>query len=375
MFEMQLIIEILFYTFIVAVSIQFFYQFIVFMPLSLSKIKKENSQEIPVSVVITTKNQLDDLKTNLPKYLQQEYSVFEVVVVNDASWDGTDAYLEMMEAKHSNLKVVSNKFQDNDRFSKGMKFALTLGVKSASYDCLLFSDADSYPNSPKWIQNMQSSFSTKKHLVLASSRLEKGKGLINRLRRFESISEALLGLSFAKMGKAIYADKRNIAFQRDLFFSVNGFFSHLDTSHGQAELFVNEASKNSNVTICLNPEAVTIRGGKSTLADWFREKRAYYSIADRMKFSTKLILGLQSCSLLLFWAIFIPLIILDIHLELILALVALRFLLQYIVYWGMAKKVAEKHLFWAFPFFELCLLIILPIIYLSTSIKKVSKWD
>ena len=37
---------------------------------------------------------------------------------------------------------------------------ITLAIKSALHDTLLFSDADSYPFSNQWIKKMQSSFSS-----------------------------------------------------------------------------------------------------------------------------------------------------------------------------------------------------------------------
>jgi cellulose synthase/poly-beta-1,6-N-acetylglucosamine synthase-like glycosyltransferase len=44
----------------------------------------------PVSIVICAKNEKENLRENLSAILEQDYPDFEVVVVNDASWDGTD---------------------------------------------------------------------------------------------------------------------------------------------------------------------------------------------------------------------------------------------------------------------------------------------
>ena len=54
----------------------------------------------PVSVIVSSKNQLNDLRSNLIYFLDQDYPQFEVIVINDASSDGTDDYLEELENKN-----------------------------------------------------------------------------------------------------------------------------------------------------------------------------------------------------------------------------------------------------------------------------------
>ena len=63
----------------------------------------------PVSVIVSSKNQLNDLRSNLIYFLDQDYPEFEVIVINDASSDFTDDYLEELEKKYDHLKVVTKK--------------------------------------------------------------------------------------------------------------------------------------------------------------------------------------------------------------------------------------------------------------------------
>ncbi|RZJ87287.1 MAG: glycosyltransferase, partial [Chryseobacterium sp.] len=48
----------------------------------------------PISVIICARNEIANLKQFLPQILDQDYPDFEVVVVNDRSWDGTEEFLE-----------------------------------------------------------------------------------------------------------------------------------------------------------------------------------------------------------------------------------------------------------------------------------------
>ena len=166
--------------------------------------------------------------------------------------------MEEFENKYNHLKVVTNTIQENDRFNKGNKFGITFAIKSATHDTLLFSDADSYPSSNQKIKKMQTSFSSKNQIVLVYSRLEKGKRLLIRLLRYESLYEGLLSFSSTLCGFPLLAQRRNLGYDRALFFSINGFFSHLNLSIVKAKLFVDEASNSNNTTLCLSPEGMTL---------------------------------------------------------------------------------------------------------------------
>mgnify|MGYP001159938217 CR=1 FL=1 len=369
-----MIIEYLFYIFLVATVIQLLYHVLIFIRIWFYK-ESEHVNYKPVSVIVSSKNQLDDLRSNLIYFLDQEYPEFEVIVINDASSDGTDDYLEELQKKYDYLKVVTNTIQENDRFNKGRKFGITLAIKSATHDNLLFSDADSYPSSNQWIKKMQAYFSSKNQIILAHSRLEKRKGLLNRLLRYESLYEGLLSFSSALCGFPLLAQPRNLGYNRQLFFSINGFFSHLNLSRGEAKLFVDEASNSRNTAVCLSAEAMTLSNKQKSYLEWFYHKRSYFHLAKRLRFSSLMILGMNFFSQLSFWMLIPVLLIYQINTQLVLLAFSLRFCMQYIVYWKMCKFTNEYGLLWFLPFYEISLMLIHLILSLSTFIKKVHDWD
>ena len=369
-----MIVEYLFYIFLVATVVQLLYHVLIFIRIWFYK-ESEHFNYKPVSVIVSSKNQLDDLRSNLIYFLDQEYPKFEVIVINDASSDGTDDYLEELQKKYDYLKVVTNTIQENDRFNKGKKFGITLAIKSATHDNLLFSDADSYPSSNQWIKKMQASFSSKNQIVLAYSRLEKRKGLFNRLLRYESLYEGLLSFSCTLCGFPLLAQRRNLGYNRALFFSINGFFSHLNLSRGEAKLFVDEASNSRNTAVCLSAEAMTLSNKQKSYLEWFYDKRSYFHLAKRLRFSSLLILGMNFFSQFSFWLLIPVLLIYQINTQLVLLAFSLRFCMQYIVYWKMCKFTNEYGLLWFLPLYEISLMLIHFMLSLSTFIKKVHDWD
>ena len=110
-----------------ALSLAIYYLFI-FNKLNLKNLKKE-SAIIPVSVIIAARNEHKNLEKNLRSILTQDYPDFEVVVVNDGSFDGTKDLLKAMAQEYDHLKVVD--LNIDEQYRRGKKFALTMGIKAA----------------------------------------------------------------------------------------------------------------------------------------------------------------------------------------------------------------------------------------------------
>ena len=121
----------------------------------------------PVSVVICAHNELKNLKNLIPKLLKQAYTGFEIIVVDDRSDDGSYEYLQEEKNNSSLLKVVRVDFTPDHVQPK--KFAITLGVKAAANDLVLFTDADCEPATIHWIRSMATQFDDKIKFVIGFS--------------------------------------------------------------------------------------------------------------------------------------------------------------------------------------------------------------
>lgn len=114
--------------------------------------QKKSDKLPPVSIVICARNELKNLRKLLPSILDQDYPEYQVVVVNDCSWDESQNYLDEMADAYARLKVVTLKEQE--KYQHGKKFALTLGIKAATHEYLLLTDADCKPEGRNWIRTM-----------------------------------------------------------------------------------------------------------------------------------------------------------------------------------------------------------------------------
>src|SRR5690606_5192496 len=128
-----------------------------------------------LSVIICARNEEENLRQNLPHILSQDYPAFEVILVNDFSEDETKWLLRDLCVQHSNLKVVE--IAEHVRLKHGKKFAVTLGIKAAQYEHLVFTDADCIPQSDQWLRHMGASFNGGEEIVLGYSPYVKKPGL------------------------------------------------------------------------------------------------------------------------------------------------------------------------------------------------------
>ena len=293
---------LLFYFFLALVLLRLLFILGVFAPFAFSKKRQHTKATPPVSVIVCAKNEAENLKMFLPKIINQHYPHFEIVLINDASYDDSLHIMEAFKAKHNNIKIVD--VVNNEAFWGNKKYALTLGIKAAKYKHLLFTDADCFPNSTQWISLMAEQFSSDKTIVLGFGAYEKVSGsFVNLMVRFETFITGLHYFSFAKIGLPYMGVGRNLAYHSDEFFKVNGYMSHMKIRSGDDDLFINQVASKQNTALCYQEAAHTVSKAPPTFLAWIKQKRRHISTAKHYKFKHQFLLALEYVLKLCFWTI------------------------------------------------------------------------
>jgi glycosyltransferase involved in cell wall biosynthesis len=345
----------IFVLFIIVIVIQTIYYLFVFGKFSFAKFQEKKPTNIPVSVIVCAKNEEENVKNYIPLLLAQNYPNFEIVLINDASTDETLDVFEEFEKQNKNVKLV--KVENNEAFWGNKKFALTLGIKAATHDNLLFIDADCYPDSENWIAEMSSQFSAQKTIILGYSGYEKIEGsFLNKLIRFETLLTAVQYFAWAKIGKPYMGVGRNLAYNRKEFFKTNGFIQHMKIRSGDDDLFINEAANAENTTINFNPESITFSKAKTSYGDWIMQKRRHISTAKYYKFFDKMQLSLFFATQFLFLILPILLLIFQFQWIIVLSLIGFRYIVSWISLGYSAGKLYEKDMIYYYPILEIMLI-------------------
>lgn len=366
-------LTITFYLFIVVVAIQLIYYVVIFGKFAFAKGQKSNPKRIPISVIVCAKNEAVNVAKYVPLLAEQDYPDFEIVLIDDASSDNTLELFEAFEKQYSNIRLV--KVENNEAFWGNKKFALTLGIKAAKNEYLLFTDADCHPNSPHWIKEMSSQFTMNKTIVLGYGAYERvANSFLNKIIRFETMLTAVQYFGWAKSGRPYMGVGRNLAYKREEFFNVNGFIEHMKIRSGDDDLFINEAANAKNTTTCYSPESFTYSEPKKTFKEWFTQKRRHVSTAGYYKASDRFQLALFYASQLLFILLAIVLLAFQFQWIIVLGIIGFRYLFTWLVLGFSAGKLKEKDVMYWFPIIEIVLIFTQLNVFLTNIFSKPVHW-
>ncbi|MFV0472344.1 MAG: glycosyltransferase [Paludibacteraceae bacterium] len=268
---------------------------------------KENSpkkidsdiQKPPVSVVICARDEEINLRKFLPMILQQNYPQYEVIVVDDGSYDNTEEYLLSVTKQYPHLKTS---FVPKDAKSRSTKkLGLTIGIKAASYDLLLFTDADCMPEGNLWISEMVKNFHPQTEFVLGYGGYLKEKGFLNKLIKFDTLFIGMQYLGMAIARRPYMGVGRNMAYRKETFFKMKGFASTLGLLSGDDDLMIQRGANKTNVEVAVSAGSVTWSEPKTTFKRWLAQKERHLSVSEHYKNSSKLLLAVEPASRGLFY--------------------------------------------------------------------------
>ena len=317
-------------------------------------------QKFPVSVIICAKDELDNLREYLPNVLTQDYPEYEVIVVNDGSGEETEMLLNNFRKDYPHLRTTFVPAGATNLSTK--KLALTLGVKAAKYDWLLFTDADCVPGDKTWISRMARNFNPGIEFVLGYGAYFQKNGFLNRLICYDTLFSALQYMGFALAHKPYMGVGRNMAYRKDVFYRQKGFASTLHLRSGDDDLMVNHAANGFNTRVEVAPDSITWSEPKKHFRDWYYQKERHLSVSSFYTSSSKFRLAIEPVFRGLFYLAFILTLVFGnlITQGVALLLFIIRLIVQYSVINSSAKHFGQRRFAFTLPLFD----VVLPVIQL-----------
>ena len=320
-----------------------------------NKNKKSIDVLPPVSIVVYAKNESENLRNNLPFLLTQDYPEYQVVVVNDGSTDESEEVLKLLEAEHTYL--YHTYIPEEAKYLSRRKLALTVGIKAAKYDTLLFTEANCRPLSPFWIKSMASNFVEEKSITLGFCSYIEDSGFFHRFVAYDNLLTGVQYLSAALVGSPFTGNGRNLAYRKEEFFKHKGYYHSLSLHAGDDDLFVNEVATGKNTQVEYAAESITCMMPIERFSIWKEMKvsraatRRYYKgwALTRYRF--------DEVVLFLFLAMVILSVCLAGNILLIVYAVLLYLVLlvnKVIVFYKTAKLLQQKPIVFLFPLLEIC---------------------
>ena len=292
---------ILFYLFLTVAGLQLLYWLFYFVGLLRLSVRKHDvSESLPgISIIVAARNELDNLKKLIPLLMKQDHPDYEVIIVIDRSDDGTIQYLNMEESKYPNLK--STQIYNLPENISGKKYAITMGIKAAQYNQVLFTDADCSPNSPSWASSMARGFNKGADIILGFSNYKKRPGLLNYFIRFETLLTGIEYLGAAANRLPYMGVGRNLAYKKDLFMENKGFFGYQKLIGGDDDLFVNKHATSRNTIAVGGAQARTESKPKTSWSSYWKQKTRHLYIGKFYSLKSKFALAIFNISWIFTW--------------------------------------------------------------------------
>lgn len=356
--------------------IQIFYNLKYFLSATKGS-KSEVDSPDGVSVIVCARNEEANLMELVPIIMEQDFPKFQLIVVNDSSWDDTADILKALQVSYPSMHVIE--INEDKQMMQGKKFALTLGIKAAQYDVVLLTDADCRPASKHWIQEMTAGIGERKEIALGFSGYKRYPGYLNKLIRFDAFIAGLNYLGFARTGRPYMGVGRNLCYTKTAFFRIGGFRTHYKLASGDDDLFVKEASTSKNTKTVFHFEAQTISEPHKTWSKWSFQKKRHFTTAPLYKGSVKLSLMLWPTTYFSLWISAIALCLMyqnPFLWAVIGGVIFLRYAIQLVVLNISCKRLKiSKDIVWLFPLLEKHLFVVHSMLYLHNLVRKPQKWN
>ncbi len=352
---------------------QVFYHLFFMLKTATWKTPARTNGSKPLSVIICAKNEAQNLEQFIPYVCTQDYPNYEVIVVNDGSSDETEMTLAQLKSKYSNLYYTS--IHSSKQFYSGKKLALTIGIKAANNEYLIFTDADCKPTSDQWLKEISSQFSSEKQIIVGHGRFSKKKTLFNLFLRYETFWNAVQYMGFALRGQAFMAVGRNMAYTKSLFLEKDVFKPYLNMASGDDDLFMRACANKHNTTVQLNYNSQTESIPPNNMNEWINRKSRHLTTSPKYKFSIKLSLITEVLTRQIFWLLTLCSLFFPIFTPVTISLFVVRLVIMQVILGKAAKKMGENRLYLAALVFDLIIPIVIGYVWIINifSAKK-KKW-
>ncbi len=239
----------------------FYYLFYFYKPFRYQQKRMKDGNDFslnaqpPVSVIICSQNESENLRRYLPSILEQDYPKYEVIVVNDGSTDETEEVLGNLEKEYNHL--YRTYIPEGAKYLSRKKLAMTVGIKAAKHELLLFTESSCKPVDKNWINSMSKNLSEKKTIVLGFNFFSKSSGLKTKFAAYDNLINGLQFLSLAIYKHPYRGTGRNMAYNKSHFFENKGFSKFMYLHAGADDLFINQITTPDNTVVELNPDSLT----------------------------------------------------------------------------------------------------------------------
>lgn len=323
-------------------AIQIYYYAVVYNRIISFRLmrEREKRRENPaISIIVPMRGESERfLVDELPALLHQEYDHYEVVVVYIGSDNDYYDELQRIRDNHSYMRLT-RMGGSNERFYISTKQALNVGIKSAQYDCLLFTIPGATPVSNEWVATMAKGFERGSVVIAPAVPNFEGNNLSTYIMRMIELNQMRNAMVCAIEGKPYYAPRSNYGFDRKLYDGERGY-NYLGIDIGENDLFLQEIATAKRTSVVMSRHSIVKEERIDMVSEWKEQMRYYGNTRQFYPAAAKHFTTRELGSRALFFIVAIAIIVI-LPLELKLGAIGLLLLRYAIAVWS-SRRVAHK---------------------------------
>jgi cellulose synthase/poly-beta-1,6-N-acetylglucosamine synthase-like glycosyltransferase len=187
---------------------------------------KAVSPTIFFSVIIPARNEEEQIEKCLQSVLAQHYpvSLFEVIVADDYSTDGTATIVRRLQELHPNLRLLQiEELLHGEKINSYKKKAIELAIHEAKGEWIVTTDADCVVP-PTWLINLSSFIDVNDSFFVAAPVKVNDTGtFVSKFQCLDFMS--LQGITAASVSAGFHTmcNGANLSYKKEVFYEVNGF--------------------------------------------------------------------------------------------------------------------------------------------------------
>jgi len=277
--------------FVTTFIIQLFYQLLT-ATFTLRHKKIKRTDHPSVSIIVPSRNYEENLRELIPTLLSQDYPDFEVVVVDDCSFDGTEWYLSELKLQYNKLKT-SRIIQETD-FPNAL--AITIGIRAATKEWLIFLNPLCRVSGDEWLKSFAEELNPKTEAVFGYMKYTIPNGSMKKFFRYENFDSFLMYGSARYLGLQMPITDMNIAYKREQFLDRRGFAAVLDSPFSENELYLNKIASRKNSVYLLNQSTTVTYTGETDWYDGMNFKKKQLLLRRKFTVGQRIYLWINSIS-------------------------------------------------------------------------------
>jgi cellulose synthase/poly-beta-1,6-N-acetylglucosamine synthase-like glycosyltransferase len=259
-----------------------------FLQLRLFEMPQQFEPSTSFSIIIPARNEEANISKCVDSIMAQSYPkyLFEIIVIDDHSTDGTSAIVKALQAKHNNIQLISLADElDGKLLNAYKKKAIEKAIGYANYEWIVTTDADCIVKD-SWLKSFAAFIEEKRLAFVAAPVIyTKDESLLSIFQFIDFMS--LQGITAASVSVGFHnmCNGANLAYRKDVFYEVNGFKGIDNIASGDDMLLMNKIKQQhpNGVGFLFSKEAIVATHPMPDWKSFFNQRIRWASKAEQLK--------------------------------------------------------------------------------------------